>query len=414
EEIDIHDSSYDIQSNIVDNKLGDYAVVYNIKYKGREYKLTRRVSIVDLSAPTIEVNVETLEKDVCTDKYNKEITYAATDDFDGDITDKVIKEELTDKVILKVSDSSENVTTVEIPVKTIDKGGNRVLLNGSANMSVSLNGTYTERGAYLADGCDKKINEDIDISGSVDTSKEGVYTITYQSKTNKDLKATRKVSVYDMPSSIKAPYTGESVIYLTFDDGPCYYTKKILDVLDKYNIKATFFVTNQISGYKYMIAEEAKRGHTIGIHTLTHQWKIYHSLDSYWEDFNAMNDIVEQQTGKRATILRFPGGTSNQVAKTNMSLIASSVLSKGYQYYDWNVCVEDAGACVKSSNKQSCVYNYFTGGLQKGRDNIVLLHDLKSYTADSLEKMIKYGLDNGYTFKAIDENTATVHFKPYK
>ena len=217
-----------------------------------------------------------------------------------------------------------------------------------------------------------------------------------------------------MPQAQSAPVTGNSVIYLTFDDGPCYYTQKVLDILDKYNIKATFFVTNQISGYKNTIAEEAKRGHTIGVHTLTHQWSIYNSLDSYWNDFNAMNDIIEQQTGKRTSILRFPGGTSNQMSKVGMSKIVNSVNEKGLRYYDWNVCVEDAGACVKSSDKKQCVYDYFVGGLKPGRDNIVLLHDLKSYTADSLERMIKYALDKGYTFKAIDGKTAQVHFKPYK
>ena len=412
--IDKKEAEYSITSNVDTRALGEYKIQYVVKFQGKEYTLERIVEVVDNTPPVIETNVDVIEKSYCEDKLVTNLEYKATDDYDGDVTSKIEKSELDDKVVLTVTDSHNNTATKELSLSFKDKPSNKITLNGSSSISVSLNGTYNEQGAFYSDGCGNKIDEEIDIDGSVDTSKEGKYTITYTSKTDNSVKATRTVTVKDMPKASSAPVTGNSVIYLTFDDGPCYYTKQILDTLDKYNIKATFFVTNQISGYQYMIAEEAKRGHAIGVHTKTHQWNIYNSLDAYWNDFNQMNDIIEQQTGKRTSILRFPGGTSNHMAKTPMSTIANSVTSKGLRYYDWNVCVEDAGSCTKSSNKEQCVYNYFVGGLKPGRDNIVLLHDLKSYTANSLERMIKYALDKGYTFKAIDENTAQVHFSPWK
>ena len=412
--IDKEDSEYSIISNIDTKVLGEYKIEYKVIYQGQEYVLERTVEVVDNEAPVIETTKAEVEKSYCSGELVTSIDFTANDNYDGDLTDKVEREEKDGKLILSVTDSNGNKTTLELPIVDKDKPSNKITLNGRANMSVGLGSTYTEEGAYYSDGCGEKIDDLIDIEGSVDTSKTGTYTITYTSKTDSSVKATRTVNVYNMPSSYAAPYTGNSIIYLTFDDGPGAYTKSILDTLDKYNVKATFFVTNQFPGYQNLIAEEAKRGHTIGVHSKTHAWSIYYSLDNYWDDFNQMNDIIEKQTGKKTDILRFPGGTSNHVAKIGMSNIANSVISKGYHYYDWNVCVEDAGACVSQSDKAACVYNYFKNYLRPGRDNIVLLHDIKSYTAQSLEKMIQYGLNNGYTFRAIDDQAAEVHFKPYK
>ena len=412
--LDKEESEYSIISNVDTNVLGEYKIEYTVKYNGKEYKLERVVKVVDNTAPVIETTRDNVEKSYCSGEVITSIDYKATDDLDGDVTDKVVKEEKDGKVYLSVTDSNGNKTTLELPIVDKDKPSNKIVLNGSSSVNIGLNSNYTEEGAYYSDGCGNKIDDEIDISGSVDTSNTGTYKITYTSKTDNSVTATRTVNVYNMPSSYAAPYTGNSIIYLTFDDGPGAYTRSILDTLDKYNVKATFFVTNQFPGYQNLIAEEANRGHTIGVHSKTHSWSIYHSLDNYWADFDAMNDIIEKQTGKRTSILRFPGGTSNHVAKIGMSNIVNSVNSKGYQYYDWNVCVEDAGACVSSNDKQTCVYNYFKNYLKPGRDNIVLLHDIKSYTAQSLDKMIQYGLNNGYTFRAIDGEAAAVHFKPYK
>ena len=413
-EVDSKDAEYEITSNVDSSKLGEYEVKYYVNYHNKKFELTRNVEVKDITAPVITSSVEKVERSYCKNEITTSVEYSATDDLDGDVTGSIERVDEEDKVILKVKDSSDNTSVLEIPIINVEKPSNKIVLNGSNNISVGVGSSYKEEGAYYSDGCGNKIDDNIDIQGGVDTSKEGTYKVTYTSKTDSNIKATRTITVKNLPKRQTAPQTGKSIIYLTFDDGPCAYTKRILDTLDKYNIKATFFVTNQIRGYQNMIGEEARRGHTVGVHTYSHQWSIYNSVESYWNDFNAMNQIVEQQTGKKATILRFPGGTSNHMAKVGMSNIVNSVNSKGLKYYDWNVCVEDAGACVSSKNKQQCVYNYYTSQLRQGRDNIVLMHDLKSYTADSLERMIQYGLNNGYTFRAIDDQTFEEHFKPYK
>ena len=89
-----------------------------------------------------------------------------------------------------------------------------------------------------------------------------------------------------------------------------------------------------------------------------------------------------------------------------MKTLREQVEEKGFTYFDWNVSSGDAGECVTSS----CVYNSVIKGLSKKRANIVLMHDIKMFTADALRDIIKYGKANGYTFEAITSSTTPVHF----
>ena len=415
-DIDINESIYEIINEVDTSILGEYVVTYNIKYKDKEYVLERKINVVDDEAPVITTSVEEVTLGYCNNELIDSLEYTANDNYDGDVTDRVKKEETDDKVILTVDDSNGNRATKELLKKTGDKPDNKVVLNGRSSISLELGTPYSEEGAYLTDGCGIRIGGDIETSGSVDINKEGKYTITYKSKDNEDIKTTRKITVYKETAQ---PATGKGIIYLTFDDGPGAYTQQILNTLDKHGIKATFFVTNQFPAYKYMIKEEFNRGHTVAVHSLTHNWNIYQSSASYWNDFNSMNDIIEQQTGTRTTILRFPGGTSNHMAnktsgKVGMSTLVNEVNAKGLHYFDWNVSVEDAGGCVKVADKVSCVVNNFKRYINPNRENIVLMHDIKKFTADGLESMITYAKNQGYTFKRINNDTAPVHFKPYQ
>ena len=117
-------------------------------------------------------------------------------------------------------------------------------------------------------------------------------------------------------------------------------------------------------------------------------------------------------------IIRFPGGSSNTVSKSYMkgimTILTNEVLVRGYHYFDWTSAVEDAGSCASKKTeeaKEKCVYNYFVKGLSKKRSNVVLMHDIKSYTASKLEDMIKYAIDNGYTFDKITMDTVQIHHK---
>ena len=77
--------------------------------------------------------------------------------------------------------------------------------------------------------------------------------------------------------------SGDKVVYLTFDDGPSENTAQILNILDKYNAKATSFVTGNGQKYNNLIKEAHNKGHTIGLHTYTHNYsKVYASVDAYF------------------------------------------------------------------------------------------------------------------------------------
>ena len=79
----------------------------------------------------------------------------------------------------------------------------------------------------------------------------------------------------------------EKVVYLTLDDGPSKNTQAVLDILDKYNAKATFFVTGAMPEYKDMIKKAYDKGHTIGMHTYSHDYaKVYASVDAYFQDLD--------------------------------------------------------------------------------------------------------------------------------
>ena len=80
--------------------------------------------------------------------------------------------------------------------------------------------------------------------------------------------------------------------------------------------------------------------------------------------------------------------------------------SNGYHYFDWNISSGDASSSAKYAYQ---IYNNVIKGLSKNRPNVVLMHDTKSYTADAVEDIIKYGLANGYTFSNITMDTKEVH-----
>ena len=90
-----------------------------------------------------------------------------------------------------------------------------------------------------------------------------------------------------------------------------------------------------------------------------------------------------------------------------MTILTKDVLNKGYRYYDWNVDSDDAGGARTASK----VYNNVIKGLSKNRNNVILMHDIKTQTKDALRNIIRYGKNNGYTFEKITTNTPMVAHK---
>lgn len=214
---------------------------------------------------------------------------------------------------------------------------------------------------------------------------------------------------------------GDKVCYLTFDDGPSTaVTTRILETLDKYNVKATFFVAN---GSKSMLTKINDGGHAIGLHTNTHDYDIYKSKEAYFKDLNAISDKVYEAVGIRSKIIRFPGGSSNTVSKSRcpgiMSVLVEEVERQGYAYFDWNVDSNDANASKmqvidgkKRTPKATIVSSVLNSA--KGKDKIcVLMHDIavKTTTADALPEIIEGLRDMGYRFEALTTSSPVFHMK---
>ena len=116
---------------------------------------------------------------------------------------------------------------------------------------------------------------------------------------------------------------------------------------------------------------------------------------------NTVGDRVTRITGKKSTLLRFPGGVSNTVSRKYksgiMTQLAKEVEAQGYAYFDWNISSGDAGGTTDPNVEYKNVIN----SLSKKRGNVILMHDIKKHTSLAIENIVKYGLDNGYTFKVL-------------
>lgn len=178
-------------------------------------------------------------------------------------------------------------------------------------------------------------------------------------------------------------YPGKKLVYLTFDDGPSKNTDAILDLLSKYDVKATFFVLakeNMDDKYRRIIEE----GHTLAIHSYTHKYnEIYASEDSFRQDIDLMKEFLESNFGYHSFLYRFPGGSSNQVSKVEKDALFQILNEEELEYVDWNVTSQDASVVPLSADK---IANNVFEGIEKNQSNIVLMHDAanKSTTVEAL------------------------------
>ena len=202
------------------------------------------------------------------------------------------------------------------------------------------------------------------------------------------------------------------VIYLTFDDGPTSdSTPQILDILKKKDVKATFFVLHYSEENAKYIKREQNEGHTIALHGYTHTYsEVYTSADSCIQNFRKIQEQVKQTTGITSNIIRFPGGSSNTISRKYcqgvMTELSQRVIDEGFRYFDWNVDSDDAGRARTSDD----IFSNVTSGIKAHRNNVVLMHDFggNHKTIGALESIIDYGLENGYVFRRITDETPMV------
>lgn len=394
---------------VIDNtnykKIGDYEITYKTKYLFMNIEAKRIIKIIDNQSPIITLNGTDVK--VCPNKEYEELGFKAIDNYDGDITDKVKITKYDNKITYEVKDSSNNLGTITRNIKIVDDEVPIINLNGNKVMTIYVGNKFTEPGYNASDNCDEDITNKVEVSGYVNTNVAGTYKKTYKVSdlSGNTTSVTRTIIVK------KYKEANGKIIYLTFDDGPTSITNKILDVLKEENVKATFFV----AGYPNtaILKREYNEGHTIALHTATHDYKtVYSSVDAYFNDLNTISKRVYNAVGFEPKIIRFPGGSSNTVSRNYskgiMTTLTREVQNRGYTYFDWNVSSGDASSIKYSADG---IYNNVINGIRNNKESIVLMHDLNSKTSTlgALRNIIRYGKENGYEFRRITEDTRPVH-----
>ncbi|WP_175562061.1 polysaccharide deacetylase family protein [Anaerocolumna xylanovorans] len=225
-----------------------------------------------------------------------------------------------------------------------------------------------------------------------------------QDKKPVSLKDTRK----NIDEQERKKYEGKEV-YLTFDDGPSGYTDDILNILDKYHVKATFFVIGKTDeqskkSYKRIVEE----GHSIGMHSYSHDYdQIYKSLKAFESDYKRIRQLIYETTGLETDIYRFPGGSGNEVSSTDMSVFIRYLNKENVVYYDWNVASGDATG-VNYKPEQLC--DNILEGIADHTRSIVLMHDTdaKLNTVRSLDSLLSTLTESGAKLLALNDTVKPI------
>ena len=253
----------------------------------------------------------------------------------------------------------------------------------------NLSKTLEEKTSYLEEknSYQKELKEKLDnlnnISENTNKLKEEVFSLASKlEKQIKDGKNTYKIA------------------YLTFDDGPYYLTNQFLDVLDKYNVKGTFFTIglnkdicfdNTSQSCSGMYKKIVDRGHTIANHTYSHAIfrGLYSSADSFIYQVTLQENKIKDKTGVKTNIVRFPGGSATSGSLKN-SIIAK-LRSKGYGWVDWTAQDGDGGALANKAE----AWKNFTNSINEDIE-VVLFHDYNNITLSILPQAIEYLEKNNY------------------
>ena len=197
-----------------------------------------------------------------------------------------------------------------------------------------------------------------------------------------------------VPASFTYADGEEKKIYLTFDDGPSNsVTEPILDTLKDENVKATFFVvSDRAHGREDILKRMAREGHTIGVHSATHEYKkIYASDEALLKDIDTCAAFIKKTTDVIPKVYRFPGGSYRHERQRAL------VKKLGYRISDWNaVCGDEE---IRNASAETLTTTALSSA--KGKAVVVLLlHDSAPHkaTAEALKDIIRAFKEQNYKF----------------
>ena len=185
------------------------------------------------------------------------------------------------------------------------------------------------------------------------------------------------------------------VVYLTIDDGPSEYTDEIIKILNKNNVKATFFmINNNMQAYPEQVKNIVENGNTAGFHSVSHDiHKLYVSKTSAKEEFDTNQATFKKITGQTSKVIRLPFGSKPYTPRASYNALVDS----GYKLWDWTLDTEDWRST--SSQIMENVKKYSSGS-----DNVVLLMHERKQTVATLDEMIKYLKSEGFEILPIKQS----------
>lgn len=220
-------------------------------------------------------------------------------------------------------------------------------------------------------------------------SRQGNVVVTEQESSLENPKqAPAEQSMADEVNTLNDSH--QHKVYLTFDDGPGRNTEEILEILERYEVKATFFVVGkEDENSQELMRDIVEGGHTLGMHSYSHKYsEIYSTVEAFEEDFTKLQDYLYEITGVKSKVYRFPGGSSNKVSRLDMSLFAAYLQEQEVTFYDWNISSGDGGSQLLDVET---LVNNCLDGIEQNSTSIILLHDAegKSTTVEALPTIIE-------------------------
>ena len=197
----------------------------------------------------------------------------------------------------------------------------------------------------------------------------------------------------------------DKLLYLTFDDGPGKNTGRILETLEKYNAKASFFFIGR-KGFSY-VSEILAAGHTLGMHGYTHNKDVCYGDDQiFLQELEQFREELAQHTDYVPRVIRFPFGSANKINKEDpdvMKRLCKRVQEAGYRYFDFDVVARD----TFDNKTPEAVFNAVISGIvaTEQKHTVIVLHEPLDHSADAVERILIWGILNGYTFLPITDDT---------
>ena len=199
-------------------------------------------------------------------------------------------------------------------------------------------------------------------------------------------------------------FSPQRIMYITFEDGPGLYTQDILYILDRYDIKATFFVTGIDQKYTHLLKDIQQSGHAIGLHSFSHDEKdIYSDVDAYFNDLGKISALVKKETSDVSKLIRFPMDSSMTVSTKQENMNAKLMRhceNLGFSFYNWNVDSEDENPDTSKDQ----IYKNVIENI-KGKEEVVLrLHDGSDNknTMLALDEILKELIRQGWEFRILE------------